>query len=349
LSEEQIRALARYGRQIVLALDADAAGDQATLRGLAVARESLDRERAVVFDPRGLIRTEGRLKVDMRVVTLPDGKDPDEVILAQPDDWRAMVAGAQPIVDYVMRALAAGRNLDDSKVKAEIADAVLPIISDVSDSVERTDYVQRLARFLKIDPRALLEKRVETAARRRPTARPPAAAPIEEAPAAPPEREPPAARLEAYCLGLLARQPELLYRADRRLQTLGLEHLSEEDFADAAYRAVFRAIKRALAQDQAEPADHIRENLEEPLRPALDAALDAAARTVRDDKATVDDALWAVTRLRRRALDATLTHLRFLVEDAQAQGDSAAEGLLQSVARLAGAILNLDRALAGAH
>ena len=40
--------------------DADAAGDAATLRGLSVAREALDREAEIMFDPRGLVRTEGR-------------------------------------------------------------------------------------------------------------------------------------------------------------------------------------------------------------------------------------------------------------------------------------------------
>jgi DNA primase len=351
LSEHQIRTLVRYGRRIVLALDADTAGDQATLRGLTVARESLDRDYQPVFDPRGLIRTEGRLKADMRVVTLPPGKDPDEVILARPDDWRELVAAAQPIVEYVMRALAAGRSLDDPKTKAEIADAVLPIIGDVNDPVERSDYVQRLARFLKVDPRALLEKRLPARAKRRPAAAPAPdpAAEESEAPTARPSPEAASARLEAYCLGALARRPEWLYQADRRLQTLGLDHLAEDDFGEAAHRAIFRAVKNALAQEQAEPADFLRENLDEALRPSLEAALDASARLARDEQAAVDDALWAITRLRRRGVENTVTHLRFLMEDAQSQGEAAAEDLERSITLLYGARQRLDRALAGAR
>ena len=71
LTEHQMRLLKKYARRIILALDADAAGNAATLRGLSVAREALDREAEIVFDPRGLVRTEGRLGADIRVMTLP--------------------------------------------------------------------------------------------------------------------------------------------------------------------------------------------------------------------------------------------------------------------------------------
>ena len=80
LSEYQLRMLKRFSRRIVLALDADAAGDKATLRGLEVARQALDREADPVFDARGLLGSEARLKADIRVTTLPDGLDPDEVV-----------------------------------------------------------------------------------------------------------------------------------------------------------------------------------------------------------------------------------------------------------------------------
>jgi DNA primase len=79
ITEHQLRAVKRYGRQIVLALDADAAGGRATLRGLTVARETLDREADPVFDSRGLIRHEGRMDADIRIVSLPVDVDPDEL------------------------------------------------------------------------------------------------------------------------------------------------------------------------------------------------------------------------------------------------------------------------------
>ncbi len=84
LTEHQLRQLKRYSRRIILALDADAAGSQATLRGLDVARDTLDREAEPVFNSRGLVRYEGRLDADLRIVSLPEGLDPDEIVLDQP-------------------------------------------------------------------------------------------------------------------------------------------------------------------------------------------------------------------------------------------------------------------------
>ena len=61
LTETQIKQLRRYTSTIVLALDADAAGQAATLRGISQAREALDREWVPVLTPTGLVRHEARL------------------------------------------------------------------------------------------------------------------------------------------------------------------------------------------------------------------------------------------------------------------------------------------------
>ena len=68
LTSHQLRSLKRYSRNIVLALDADAAGNQATLRGLNVAREALDREPDPVCEARGLVGKEGSVDADVRIV-----------------------------------------------------------------------------------------------------------------------------------------------------------------------------------------------------------------------------------------------------------------------------------------
>jgi DNA primase len=49
------------------------------------------------------------------VVTLPEGKDPDEVVASDPQLWEKLVADARPVVVHVMETLAEGRNLDDPK------------------------------------------------------------------------------------------------------------------------------------------------------------------------------------------------------------------------------------------
>jgi DNA primase len=62
LTEAQLHLLKRFSKRIILALDADAAGEKATLRGLEVARQTLDRTEEISFDPRGLLRHEAACK-----------------------------------------------------------------------------------------------------------------------------------------------------------------------------------------------------------------------------------------------------------------------------------------------
>jgi DNA primase len=85
-------------------------------------------------------------------VALPEGKDPDELVLEAPEGWPAILQGAKPVVEYVLDVLTRGADLDDSKVKASIARQVL-LIDDVADPVERESYRQSMARRLRVDER----------------------------------------------------------------------------------------------------------------------------------------------------------------------------------------------------
>jgi DNA primase len=79
LGEFQIKQIARQSRQIILALDADAAGDQATLKGIELMRTSLKgTEEDILAESKDLIRHENKLNTDIRITRLPAGMDPDE-------------------------------------------------------------------------------------------------------------------------------------------------------------------------------------------------------------------------------------------------------------------------------
>lgn len=155
LTGEQLRLLKRYTKRFVLALDADAAGVKATMRGLQVARETLDRETEVRFDARGLVRHEARLKADIRIVTLPSGDDPDKIIRRNPDEWKALIAQSRPVVDYVIDVVTRGLDMSEPKMKTEVAQQVVPLIKDIPDPIERDHYWQLLASALDVDERAL--------------------------------------------------------------------------------------------------------------------------------------------------------------------------------------------------
>lgn len=245
-------------------MDPDAAGEKATLRGLETARQTLDQEAELRFDAHGLLHVESRLRADIRVTTLPEGKDPDEIVLADPQAWEQIVAKAKPIVVHVMETLAGSQNLEDAKVKREIAAQVLPLIEDVADPVEREAYREQLARLLHVDVRALFaatpQKRQPRRSRgaQREAMLSPEASPLADS----------ASRnriLEKEALQALLRDPESLYRLNRSLGLLGLEPFDEADFMESDFRQGFKLVKASLEQDLMSPKEYLEENLPEGL------------------------------------------------------------------------------------
>ena len=105
----------------------------------------------VSFDARGLVQLEGRLKADIRVVTLPEGQDPDKLIRTDPTAWPKLLAEARPVVDYVIRVVAAELAPGDPKAKSAAAAQVLPLIHDIADPVERDHYLGVLGKTLGVD------------------------------------------------------------------------------------------------------------------------------------------------------------------------------------------------------
>lgn len=312
LTEDQFRLIKRYSRRIILALDPDAAGQKATLRGLQTARQTLEREGDPVFDSRGLMQVEGRLKADIRVTTLPDGLDPDEIALDDPERWGKLVADAKPIVIHVMETLATRSDVDDPKVKEEIANQVLPLIEDVKGSVEREAYRQRLARILQIDERALVRRSSGGVQRRGRSSRPMTRV---TAPTTVASTDTTHRLLEGACIKALLTDPTLVHFIDRQFRAYELACLHQDDFSHTDYKEAFKLIKESLDQDVENPLDYVRGCLPEPLR---DAFLDA------DDKNTYpnwrfqpnapifESLLIMFIRLRRIRIDEGLDQLVFL-------------------------------------
>jgi hypothetical protein len=155
-------------------------------------------------------------------------------------------------------------------------------------------------------------------------------------------------RLEAYCLGTLLAQPELLYKVDRELQALGLNKLAADDFVAVEHQLIFGAWAAALEQVDLEPADHLAARLDPALLPHL-AAVQAAAKSgqaVVSEARSSEALIGAVLRLRRRTVGNWLRELRFMAEDAGEQGDQRAEAYQTEISRQALALAGVDQALA---
>jgi len=294
------------------------AGAQAALRGLDVARRALDREVTPVITPQGLVRYEGRLQIALRISILPQGKDPDDVIRADPDHWRKLVDSALPVLDYYVQVLTADLDLSDSKGKAEAVRRLGPILQEIGNEVERAHYLQQLARMVRVDER-VLARQIATA---RPTGRRPPTPAVEELP--PSER--PSQRefhfgAQEHCLAGVMRYPSMLEWLNAQLAEMGMPPLAPSDFSRVENQQLLQTLR------QTGGLEGLHEALDPLLRDYLDWLLEAAGSygerlglAQAPPEKLEEDILATALRLRQDSLRTRVTQLHFLQLDAQAEG-----------------------------
>ncbi|MBI2913604.1 MAG: DNA primase [Chloroflexi bacterium] len=263
LTERQVRLLKRLSAQIVLALDADAAGSEAAVRGHDVVRGALAGEEGSAAVPvvtwRGLVRYQTAVAVELRVAVLPEGLDPDDVIRADTAAWRALIEGAKPVLDYRLETSAAAHDLTLPHGRSQLAQEFLPLLAAVADPVVRAHYLQRLSRLALVNERDLAAMLASSGARR---ARPGAMAPAAAAAPSPPAGD---AR-EEFLLALLLRYPEL------RPEGLVIQ---EDLLWESENREVLALWKRQDGDllTGAEGEDEVKDALPQELRPHLERLL----------------------------------------------------------------------------
>src|SRR6266508_50285 len=342
LTEDQMRLLKKFTRRIILALDPDIAGQKAILRGLDVARAAMDREGEFSFDPRGLLKHEARLQADLRVASMPDELDPDEIVARDKNEWKRLIDNAKPIVTYVMDTLAQGQDLNIPKVKNEIAAQVVPLIEDLPSALERDAYRQQLARMLRVDESAVIRsqaqglgtKRARSAqTERNKSVRPLVVTTVSSM-----------LRVEAYCLGVLYRKPELLYRLDRKLQEFGLRPLAIEDFEYTDHQLLFRTIRSAVEQDERDYHNYVLTHIPDMLEGLSKDLLSQTGKLDPVDDRLLEELLGRFIDLRRAAAQANVGQLRFLQEEEQGQGGVNLKRYQEQAVQFTRSLLSLDQA-----
>ena len=345
LTESQLKMLKRLSQRIVMALDPDAAGTRAVLRGVDVARETLDRDDTPIFNARGVIQHESRLNADIRVAIMPEGLDPDEIVLQSPERWREAIAKARPVVDHVIDTLMSQFDVNDPHGKSEAVKAVAPIVRDLSDPVRRDYYVQQLGRKLRLNPRAIaqaLAAAPRTAVRSQsPDARsqksevsgqkseirdqrsdegrqmpdgpPPedAQTPIQN----PKSKIPNRIDLETHLVAVLARRPTLLMDANVALTRANLEMLSQDDFANPALRIGFFQLSRAATGQVLPEAD------DDWLELIADDQLANEGIGTDDELFLREETVRTALRLREENLRRDCSATAMMIEDAQSRND----------------------------
>ena len=155
LTEKQVALIRPLTRNILLALDADAAGMAATQRGIETTRKAVGTEKVPVLDARGLVRMQDQLAADIRIIALPAGQDPDDLIRREPEQWALLVREAPGYLDYRFGAAKQSHNMEDARARAGLLEDLAPLVAAISDPVVRAEYVDRLAVLVRIDPATL--------------------------------------------------------------------------------------------------------------------------------------------------------------------------------------------------
>ncbi len=137
LTESHIKALSRLTGDIRLCFDADKAGVAATERAIPVAN---------------------KVGVNLQIITIPSGKDPDELIKQDVKIWKDIIEKPLYAVDWLIDRYTETLDLDSATGKRELSDIVLKVVRQLPDSVEQDHYVSRLAGLLQVSPDALRDK-----------------------------------------------------------------------------------------------------------------------------------------------------------------------------------------------
>jgi DNA primase len=155
LTPAQVALLLRYGSKILLAYDVDAAGAKAGAFGAT----ELLRLVTELGSADG-----GPSLVDVGIVRLPDGKDPDEVVRDQPEAWRAATEQPVPVVEYLIDTHAQAHDLKDLGGRKRAIDGIKPILRSLRDPIVRDGYISAAARRIGVDENSIREAMIQRGA-----------------------------------------------------------------------------------------------------------------------------------------------------------------------------------------
>ena len=146
LTEPQVKLLTRFTRRIIVNYDPDTAGQAATERSLALLLEQ---------------------GVEVRVLALPGGKDPDSFIRSEgAAAYTKLLGEAPPYVDYLI-SRARQMDLNSAEGKLRAVNFLLPYVQRVPDRILRSEWATRIAQQLRIEEPVLRESMRKAANERR--------------------------------------------------------------------------------------------------------------------------------------------------------------------------------------
>jgi len=211
LTEDHAKLLARVSDTVLLALDSDEAGVKATKKSIDVLKST---------------------KVELRVLQVPEGKDPDELIRKDPKLWRETVKHSVTAYDFLISAAFIQFDATTPSGKRKIMEELAPVLSSVSHAVELEHYIKSVSEKLGVQQQTVKddiqsykkhkklpeEKKEKTEAQK-----------IEAKKLSPKEKQ------EQYCV-------YLLFSGDERRLVDRAQELAEFNFETAGLNQIIRSL-----------------------------------------------------------------------------------------------------------
>lgn len=140
LTEQQLKILGRLTPDIRLSFDADRAGIAATERAIPIA---------------------SKVGVNLSVITIPSGKDPDELIRQDKSLWEQVITQHEPALEWLITRYQGELDLTSAVGKRQFTDVIFAVVRQLSETVDQEHYVQRVAEIIGVNADALRTKLTE--------------------------------------------------------------------------------------------------------------------------------------------------------------------------------------------
>ncbi|MBI5018884.1 DNA primase [Candidatus Gottesmanbacteria bacterium] len=249
VTEDHARLLRRFAERLVFALDSDLAGDAAARRGIEIAEKN---------------------GFDMRVATMPSGKDPDEAARENPGLLKKALKDASPVYDYFLSSALTRFDGTSSFGKRKISDEFLPVLHKIDNPIVQGHYIRKLAEALGISDETVRESLAKHRVSR--------VIPVREV--APGAQKPVLSRLEkaeVYVLALLlqGKSSELWSSFHNMLPTPTFQYLP--------VRRILESMESYIRKQKAFTVKEFADSLPAELVPAFDEAFLWDISTLLDD------------------------------------------------------------------
>ncbi|MBI5357550.1 DNA primase [Candidatus Saccharibacteria bacterium] len=143
ITEQQVKILSRLSPEVRLAFDQDRAGLEAAERAIPIA---------------------SKVGVNLSIITVPEGKDPDELIKKDPKLWADAIDKTDYALDWLIERYKERFDLSKPQGKKAFSDEIIKVVKDLEDPVEQDHYIKTIANLAGVNESALRQKLDKTTA-----------------------------------------------------------------------------------------------------------------------------------------------------------------------------------------